>query len=203
MVIESGSVLAVMAHADDAELWAGGTLALHARAATATVALERAEPVRMREAAEAARVLGATLRVLDELTPEALTDLFVELRPDVVVAHHLDDVHPDHRRAAQCVLAAVPQAVIDCGHPRRLYTCDTYESLTLRGHVTGRTIIDISSTFTTKMQALAMHASQPLDHFAPMAERLARCWGARIGTTHGEAFDSLPVLGRLPPAHHL
>jgi hypothetical protein len=54
VVTEAGSVLAVMAHADDAELWAGGTLTLHARAATATVVIERAEAVRMREAAKAA-----------------------------------------------------------------------------------------------------------------------------------------------------
>jgi N-acetylglucosamine malate deacetylase 1 len=141
--------------------------------------------------------------VLDELTSEALTALFVELRPQVVITHHLDDVHPKHRRAAQCVLAAVPRAVIDCSHPRRLYTCDSYESLTLHGHVAGRTIIDISSTFATKMQALAMHTSQPLDHFAPMADRLARSWGARIGTAYAEAFDSLPVLGRLPATPYL
>jgi LmbE family N-acetylglucosaminyl deacetylase len=176
---------------------------LHAGTATATVAIERAEAVRMREAAQGARVLGATLRVLDELTPEACTALFIELRPQVVITHHLDDVHPDHRRAADCVVAAVPRAVIDCGHPRRLYTCDSYESLTLHSYVTGRTIIDVTSTFATKMQALAMHASQPLDHFIPMAERLARSWGARIGVAHAEAFDPLPVLGRLPSAPHL
>ncbi|MGH8887984.1 MAG: hypothetical protein ACRDYX_23060, partial [Egibacteraceae bacterium] len=35
-----------------------------------------AEPVRMREAGEGARVLSAT-----------------ELRPDVVITHHVDDVH--------------------------------------------------------------------------------------------------------------
>jgi hypothetical protein len=53
------------------------------------------------------------------------------------------------------------------------------------------------------MQALAMHTFQPLDHFAAMAERLARSWGARIGTTHAEAFDLLPVLGRLPATRYL
>ncbi|MGH3567752.1 MAG: hypothetical protein ACRDRH_17320 [Pseudonocardia sp.] len=37
----AGSVLTVMAHPDDAELWAGGTLAVHARAgAPVTIALQ-------------------------------------------------------------------------------------------------------------------------------------------------------------------
>jgi hypothetical protein len=40
-------VLAVMAHPDDAELWAGGTLALHARDAAVTLGVPRHEPARI------------------------------------------------------------------------------------------------------------------------------------------------------------
>lgn len=43
------SVLAVMAHPDDAELRAGGTLALHARDAAVTVAVTCHEAARMAE----------------------------------------------------------------------------------------------------------------------------------------------------------
>jgi N-acetylglucosamine malate deacetylase 1 len=121
----------------------------------------------------------------------------------VVVTHRLDDVHPDHRRVATAVLAAIPDAVIAGGRPLRLFTCDSYESLTLGGQVTGHTIVDVSTTFEAKMQALQAHMSQPLDHFGPMAERLGRSWGARIGVTFAEAFEPVPVLGRLPGASHL
>ena len=41
MVTGPGSILAVMAHPDDAELWAGGTLALHARHQEAVIAVEK------------------------------------------------------------------------------------------------------------------------------------------------------------------
>lgn len=37
----AGSILAVTAHPDDAELWMGGTLAWHARHAAVTIAVER------------------------------------------------------------------------------------------------------------------------------------------------------------------
>ena len=198
-----GSVLAVMAHPDDAELWAGGTLALHARHAAVTVAVQRNTPARLREAAQGAHTLGVRLEVVDELTPAACVALCARLRPEVVVTHHVDDVHPDHRRAATAALAAIPEAAITSGHPRRLYTCDSYESLTLRGPVAAQVIVDITTTFEVKLRALHAHRSQPLDHFGAMAERLARLWGARIGVAYAEPFTPLPVLGRLPGALHL
>jgi N-acetylglucosamine malate deacetylase 1 len=197
-----GSMMLVMAHADDAELWAGGTIAVHSPAG-ATIALGRGEPQRMTEAAGGARALGAQLRVLDQLTPDTLAALLLELRPQVLITHRIDDVHPDHRHAAQTTLAALPKAVIATGHPLRVYTCDSYESLTLGGQVPGTVVVDVTSTFPVKMRALAAHQSQPLDHFGPMAERLGRSWGARIGTDYGEAFDPVPVLGRVPGHRHL
>jgi hypothetical protein len=52
-----GSVLAVMAHPDDAEMWAGGTLAHHARHAAVTIAIPRPEPARLAEAETGAAIL--------------------------------------------------------------------------------------------------------------------------------------------------
>jgi LmbE family N-acetylglucosaminyl deacetylase len=59
-------------------------------------------------------------------------------------------------------------------------------------------VVDVSTTFEVKMHALRAHASQPLDHFVGMAERLALGWGARIGVTFAEAFDPVSVLGQMP-----
>lgn len=199
-------LLAVMAHPDDAELWAGGTLALHAADAPATIAVPRNEPERMREAEAGAAILGARLRVLPApVTADGLRALLAETRPEAVITHPLSDVHPGHRHVAQTLLAALPEAVIGTGFPRRAYTTDTYNSLTLDGPVTAGTIIDITATFEVKARALAAHdGTQPVtSHFGPMADTLARLWGARIGTRYGEAFTPLPVLGRLPAASHL
>lgn len=202
----ASSVLTVMAHPDDAELWAGGTLALHTQAgAPATIAVPRAGEMRAREAAAGAKTLGALLRPLDELTVSTIRDLLAELRPDVVITHNPDDIHPDHQNTARTVLAALPEVVIATGHPRRVYTCDGYHNLDRTGrplHLP--VIIDVTSTWTTKMHALAAHASQPItNHFAPMAHTLGRLHGGRIGARYAEAFAPVPILGRLPITAHL
>jgi LmbE family N-acetylglucosaminyl deacetylase len=199
-------VLAVMAHPDDAELWAGGTLTLSARSASVTIAVVRHEPGRMAEAEAGAAVIGARLHVLaSPLSQQAVCDLIVQMRPEVVITHPLGDVHPDHREVAAAVLGALPEAVIATGQPRRVYTTDTYNSLTLDGPVRASTIIDITTTFEAKMKALAAHArTQPITgHFGPMAENIGRLWGARIGVRYAEAFTPVPVLGRLPASDGL
>ena len=78
------SVLAVMAHPDDAELWAGGTLALHARDAAVTLAVTEHEPARMAEAAAGAAILGVRLQPLAApCTAVAIADLITATRPEL------------------------------------------------------------------------------------------------------------------------
>ena len=200
------SLLAVMGHPDDAELWAGGTLALHARSAPVTIAVPRHDPARMAEAEAGAAILGARLHVLPaDPGPQDIRALLCEIRPEVLITHPLDDIHPGHRQAAAEVLAGLPEAVISTGRPHRLYTTDSYNSLTLNGPVGAAVIVDITATYPVKQQALAAHdGTQPVtSHFGPMAENLARLWGARIGTGYAEAFNPVPILGRLPGASRL
>jgi N-acetylglucosamine malate deacetylase 1 len=197
------SVLTLMAHPDDAELWAGGTLAhCTASGAQVTIAVPRhPDPVRNAEAAAGATILEATLHLYEQPTVTAVQELLRKFRPEVVITHPLRDMHHKHRGLAQTVLAALPHVVIATGHPHRLYTADTYNNLTTDGPLPAHTIIDITHTYTTKTRALAAHTSQPItDHFGPMAETLARLWGHRIGVRYAENFIPLPILGRLPAA---
>lgn len=197
------SVLTVMAHPDDAELWAGGTLARCAASGTAVIIAvpHHRDTVRNTEAAAGAAILGATLRSFDQPTVAAIREVLFDLRPEVVLTHPLADVHPKHRLLVTTLLEALPEVVIATGHPRRLYTVDSYNSLTTDGPVPAHTIIDITDTYDTKVRALAAHASQPItDHFGPMAETLARLWGSRAGVRYAENFTPLPILGRLPLA---
>jgi LmbE family N-acetylglucosaminyl deacetylase len=148
-------------------------------------------------------MLGVNVEVVEHHTTEHCEQILRKVLPDIVITHRVDDVHDDHRAIAISAIRAIPGVVIDTGRPLRMYSCDTYESMTLHGLVEGRVIVDISDMFETKQRALSEHQSQPLDHFRAMAERLANSWGARIGVKWAEAFDPIPVLGRVPGRTHL
>ncbi|MFY1632313.1 PIG-L deacetylase family protein [Solwaraspora sp. WMMB335] len=197
----TGGILTVMAHPDDAELWAGGTLAVHAATGIpATIAVPGLNPTRRREAVAGARILGATPHLLDAITVDTVRELLVGVQPDVVITHNPDDIHPEHQHAAQTLIAALPDVVISTGRPHAVYTCDSYHNLDRHGHPLHlSTIIDITPAWRTKTTALAVHQSQPItEHFGPMAETLARLHGGRAGVRYAEAFAPVPVLGRLP-----
>ncbi|HZI58918.1 MAG TPA: PIG-L family deacetylase [Verrucomicrobiae bacterium] len=196
----STTVIAVMAHPDDAEIWAGGTLARYARQGCAAILVGTTDEMRRREAIAGAEVLGAQLHLVKKVSVSSVINLIDELNADVLICHRWDDPHPDHRRIGMLVTGAVQKAAIGRSKRIRLYVSDTYQSLTLDGSVSGRSIVNIDETFELKIRALRHHKSQPIDHFAEMASRQAGFWGARIGATWGEAFDPVPVLGVLPEA---
>lgn len=202
----SFSLMTVMAHPDDAELWAGGTITRHVHhGGSATIAVAHHDPIRNAEAAAGAGILGAHLELLDEITPAIVFALLTRHQPDVVVTHPVNDIHAEHRRCAETLLAVLPDVVIATGRPHRVYHCDGYHNLDMTGQpFILPVIVDITEAWETKLTALRSHASQPIiDHFGPMADTLARLHGGRIGVTRAEAFQAVPILGRLPTHEHL
>lgn len=131
MIDSNPAVLTVMAHPDDAELWAGGTLAHLAQAGAAvTIAVpEHADATRNAEAAAAAHVLGAAYQPYPTVKATTLQELLDATRPEIVITHPLEDVHPDHRHLAATLTAALPEIVLATGFPRGVYTGDSSNGL--------------------------------------------------------------------------
>jgi bacillithiol biosynthesis deacetylase BshB1 len=225
-------VLAVAAHPDDAEISCGGTLLKLARAGkrVGIVDLTRGEmgtrgtaDDRAREVAAANAVLGLATRANLELPDgrvevtvdarERLAALFRELAPDVVLAHHVDDLHPDHAACgalarAAWYLAGLARLAQDDGgaparRPKRLYH--------FLGHVPvdPTFVVDIGDVWEEKLALVRCYATQlaPQDasdrgqHFlfgADILSRMetrARFFGERIGARYGEP---LVHVGPLP-----
>jgi N-acetylglucosamine malate deacetylase 1 len=205
-------ILAVGAHPDDVELGAGGALmALAARGYRfAILDLTRGEAGtrgsaegRAHEKAEAARILGAASRESLDLGDGNLrTDRAAELevievvrrlRPRLVFAPLAFDRHPDHLRAARLVNDAAfysGLATIETGlPPHRPQHIVSYLSSFLAPPTF---LIDISSVFERKLEALRAYRSQFHDPVSTQPETYISTRGFLDGVTTRAA-----TLGRI------
>ncbi len=225
-------VLAIAAHPDDAEISMGGMLLALGRAGRkfGVVDLTRGEmgtrgtaDDRAREVAAANAILKPAVRHNLEL-PDGRVEVTVEARerlaalirkhqPEVVIAQHTVDLHPDHAACGQLAREAWYLSGLqrlagpgEAAHrPKRLYH--------VFGHVTGDPtfVVDIGAVWEEKVKLVLCYASQLRpegagdkgQHFlfgADILQRMetrARFFGEKIGARYGEpllAHGPLPCM---------
>ena len=221
-------ILAVAAHPDDAEICVGGLLLLavaHGKR-VGIVDLTRGElgtrgtvEDRARESAAADALLAPALRTNLELPDgrleaslaarERLADILREHRPDVLLAHHVEDLHPDHAAAGTLARAAWYLAGLARLAPNRQTAKRPARLYHFMGHVpfAPTLVVDIGPVWEKKQALVRCYASQ----LAPAGtgdrgqhllfgtdilqrmETRARFFGERIGVRYGE-----PLLARGP-----
>ena len=231
------NILAVGAHPDDLEILCAGTLARFVRGGHrvtmahasigdkghAEIPHGDVATTRRREARAAAGVIGAESRTLGFLDGEiaqsqenlrSVVDLIRSTSPDLIITHHPDDYHADHRAVTQLVanasfMAAVPY--FPTAHAAYGVTCPIYYMDTLSGLGFQPTeYVDIGDTLDIKQRAMASHESQVTwlaeHHDSDVAELIethARFRGLQCGVEHAEGFRRLQAWGRASPERHL
>lgn len=218
------NILAVAAHPDDIELLCAGTLARYVaggHAVTLAVFTDgsmgdvhirpaRLAAIRRKEAAAAAKVLGAKLlwpAICDEhvfpneAQRRVMIDLLRETDPDVIFTHSPNDYHPDHRGVSQLVFDSYFQKGLP--HiPRQRRRAGRFAQATLyyMDNVAGlgfspTEYVDITSTMDVKRRMVACHKSQfaamaelANADLADMAEIHSRFRGMGAGCRYAEAF---------------
>jgi len=233
-------LLAIAAHPDDAEISVGGTLLLATRAGRriGIVDLTRGElgtrgtvEDRARETEAADALLEPALRLNLELPDgrleasvqarERLAKVLREHQPEVILAHHPSDLHPDHRAAGLIAEAAwylsglaklAPQEPsMEGGKPARR----AQRFYRFMGHLPFEPtfVVDIGPVWEEKVALVRCYASQlrpegerdrgehllfGADILARM-ETKARTWGERIGARYGEPLEHRGPLPCLDP----
>lgn len=174
-------VLAIGAHPDDVELGCGGTLALLARQGRKVGILHLTQgeagtrgtaEERRAEAENAGRVLGAAeVGFLDcgdgalrtgEAEENALIERIRAWRPDLVLGPSPSDRHPDHHRALQLIQSACFYAGLKNRHPEGgpAFRPGTLFSYMQHDLFDPSFIVDVSSTWDVKVEALRAYRSQ-------------------------------------------
>jgi LmbE family N-acetylglucosaminyl deacetylase len=220
-------VVAILAHPDDAEILAGGTLYKHRqrgdRVTICSLTYTR-DSLRGQEGAEGARRLGVDFMGfglpdmgVSRYTPddvERLAAFFLDDPPNIVLTHWLDGAHPDHAASVRLVVEAllryaVAHGLEDVGASRQafpqVWSCDTYGALGSHGSFEAEWYIDVSAVWEQKIHALSAHQSQNPAHWIDLIQRHHAFYGARCNRSYAEGFRrlSLAFVNNLPAYEYL
>ena len=220
-------VVALLAHPDDAEILAGGTLYKHGQRGDSVEICSltyTSDSLRGQEAAEGARRLGVDFRCfgladmgVSRYTPddvERLATFLLARPPDIVLTHWQDDTHPDHIASVRLVVEALVRYAVSYGlddvdASRRafpqVWSCDTYGALGSHGSFAPEWYIDVSVVWEQKIHALMAHQSQRPEHWLDQVQRHHAFYGARCHRAYAEGFRRLTVafVNNLPAYEYL
>ena len=215
-------LMAILAHPDDAEIWAGGTIVKHAQRGDQARILYMAasgDSVRGEEARQGAAILGAEVafvglpdgQVRD--TAEAcapVSTLLREFAPDILITHWMDDFHADHAATAAIVQRVLPGVMSAVGKPLRMWACDTYFSTGTRGPFIPDIYVDVTAAWEVKLAAVRAHQSQRPEHWVTLLERQCGLHGHRYASSqarpdlfYAEGFKRVIPFGYIAPVDYL
>ena len=215
-------LLAIAPHPDDVELTSGGTMIKMAQAGYRTGILDltrgetgtRGTPeTRLREAARAAKIMGAKVRrnlglpdahlqVCDEYKA-AIAEVIREFEPRTVILPYWEGRHPDHYTAGRlcyeaCFIAGLKSYPLagDAFRPFKILYAAAYSD------ARPTFCVDITKQHERRRQAILSYASQfrpvkkdhrskvslPLDELEGRMNDTARYYGRMIGVKYAEGF---------------
>ena len=225
--------LVIVAHPDDAELACAGTIIQQIKNGrkVGIVDLTRGEmgtrgtpEIRLQEASDAAKIMGLSVRENLELAdvyfqndrPHQMKVIqkIRKYRPEMVITNALTDRHPDHGKGADLVKTASFMAGLkmietfdgdqtqEAWRPKVVYF--SIQSQSLQPDL----IVDVSDSWTTKMQAIRAFKSQfhnpdstepetyiSNPEFLKMIESRGKEFGHSIQVQYGEGFNVERVIG--------
>ncbi|MEJ5375768.1 MAG: PIG-L deacetylase family protein [bacterium] len=211
-------IMAVMAHPDDAEVWAGGTLAKFTdmgHQAHIVVMTYDPQHHRGREALEGARRLGCSIDLMGmpdtgvrdtDQAADKLVQILGKQTPQILVVHNPDDTHPDHEASFLVARRALIRWYSGAQRPKiipSIFAANTYRGMGLRGPVELDTFVEIYELWERKANALLAHQSQNPQAWIPRQKAMLEVLGARSGCQMAEGFRRLVLFGEPGCVPHL
>jgi N-acetylglucosamine malate deacetylase 1 len=213
---------AVLAHPDDAEIWAGGTICKHVERGDEALIVYMAateDSVRGEEAKRGAAIMGAEVtfvgltdgQVRDHAEAcERVSAILQRVAPDILITHWTDDFHADHTATAGIIRRVLPFVITHMAKVPRLWACDTYLSTGARGPFVPDVYVDVTAQWSRKLAAIRAHRSQQPESWIMLTERQCGLHGhsyAPPGTPperfYAEGFRRVMPFGFIAPVAYL
>jgi N-acetylglucosamine malate deacetylase 1 len=226
-------ILVFSAHPDDAELACSGTILNQVAKGNKVGIVDFTEgelgtrgsaPLRLKEAEEAGKILGLSVRRNLKLRDgffqneeKDLLEIIKQIRafkPTVVFANAIEDRHPDHGRAAElaeraCFLSGLVKIETELdGRPQEAWRPSFVYHYIQDRFIKPDFIVDISLQFEKKLDAIRAFKSQFYDpndsspntyisspEFMEFLRARAEEYGHAIGVKYGEGFTTYRKLG--------
>jgi LmbE family N-acetylglucosaminyl deacetylase len=200
-------ILAIVAHPDDETFGCGGILALHSydKIPVYVLCMTCNPKMRREELISASMKLGVenptifddknVLENSDKV--KRVADVIVDCNPSVVITHVPFDYHKDHRAAYELVKEAVEWAAHTTTYEKpcqidRLLLMEV-NSLISKPHI----LVDISSTFKSKIEATKVYTSQlskfDWGYYERFNLKKAELRGVQGNCRYAEAFLEEPI----------
>lgn len=226
-------ILAFGAHPDDVELACAGTLLSHIAMGKTVGIIDLTQgelgtrgtaETRLQEAANAAKIIGATVRHNLNMADGFFTNdkehvlqvvkILRKYRPTIVFANALADRHPDHGKGGRlvadaCFLAGLMkiETELDGVKQEAWRPAAVYHYTQFRQEIP-TFIVDVSNYMDKKMESILAYKSQFYQegsnepqtvissaHFIKNVEERASDFGRLIGARYGESFTCESALG--------
>ena len=205
-------VLVLCAHSDDQVIGAGGTIARLAKTAEVKTFIcsfgEQSHPhlkkvevrkVRVLESKKANQILGGSDVLFLGMREGHFLEDYAHLhwrqkllkhihtfKPDRIFTHSSDDPHPDHRAVHHIVQDLYTHGNLDC----EVYTFDVWNLFNIKKRRNPKLVVDITPTFTRKLDALSAFRSQKVALFTLLWSVYLKAfyYGMKRGVRYAEVF---------------
>lgn len=193
-------VLVLMAHPDDAEIWAGGTLLNHHMQGDEILFVYTFcnDEIRKQEAIKTADKFNAKAEFWNwPIDSQDSANLVANFKPTIIITHWEGDTHHEHVKTYESVMEMVPILAVSYRLKFNIYCCDCYNSLGRNPHMpfVPTDFIDITFTWNEKREMISAYKSQPINYWLEMVGNQNRMHGSRVGVEYAEGFIQIPVLG--------
>lgn len=206
-------VLIICAHSDDQVIGAGGTMARFSREGVDVRTFicsfgEQSHPhlkpvevrkVRVKESQSANKILGGSSVLFLGMPEGRFAEEYEQRRwrqkllrhihtfkPDRILTHSPDDPHPDHRAVYHITEDLYEHGKLQC----EVYAFDVWNLFNIKKRRSPRLIIDITKTFTRKLDALSTFRSQRVTLLTLLWTVYAKAiyFGLKRGVRYAEVF---------------